>query len=198
MPTGRSSGSLGEAVRSRREVVPRVVPADLRGWWVSDVRGGRDEMSALIASGDMEPRVSVQGGRPARGASARQPLSALPRPRKRLWVLRITPHLSRCQGTGALCPWESSLKRPGRNRTRSSWGIPSRRGARLGGTLLGLGGWGAVGRPWALLSELAQVVVGAFALEGCGALVGAADLVPEGEVLPVVVVEVQVVVGVVS
>lgn len=39
--------------------------------------------------------------------------------------------------------------------------------------------------------------MGAFALKGRGALVGATDLVPEGEVLPVVVVEVQVVVGVV-
>lgn len=40
--------------------------------------------------------------------------------------------------------------------------------------------------------------MGAFALEGCGALVGAPNLVPEGEVLPIVVVKVQVVVSVVS
>lgn len=66
------------------------------------------------------------------------------------------------------------------------------------GTLLGLGSRGAVGCPRAFLSELAQVVVGAFALEGRGALVGAADLVPEGEILPIVVVKVQVVVGVVG
>lgn len=57
---------------------------------------------------------------------------------------------------------------------------------------------GAVGLLGALLSLPAQVVVGALALERGGTFVGAADLVPEGEVLPVVVVEVEVVVGVVG
>lgn len=40
--------------------------------------------------------------------------------------------------------------------------------------------------------------MGAFALKGSGALVGSTNLVPEGEVLPVVVVKVEVVVGVVG
>lgn len=93
-----------------------------------------------------------------------------------------------------------------RNGTRSS-----QRGDTLRGSLLSLGGHGAVGcsrvflggpdavgRSWIFLSEFAQVIVGASALKGRGALVRTPNLVPEGEVLPVVVVEVQVVVGVVG
>lgn len=40
--------------------------------------------------------------------------------------------------------------------------------------------------------------MGAFAFKGSGALVGSTNLVPQGEVLPVVVVKVEVVVGVVG
>lgn len=117
-----------------------------------------------------------------------------------------SPHAGHVIGDRGSLSVVNSLGWLVRNGTRSS-----QRRDTLGGSLLSLGGHDAVGCSWVFLgsrdavgrcrvflSQLAQVIVGAFSFKGRGALVRTANLVPEGEILPVVVVEVQVVVGVVG
>lgn len=98
------------------------------------------------------------------------------------WEEMETPSMGGC------CP--KRLRRGGMR--QSLLGLQPSRGHLLG--LVSV----TIGTRRAILPQLAHVVVGAFAFKGSGALVGSTNLVPQGEVLPVVVVKVEVVVGVVG